>query len=108
MYFLLVWHQSHRRPAIGSSQEEGAPGPEARVDSVEGGGVNPKWQACREGMVVWYGMRSWHSCVGVLAGDEGVVKAMALEEAEEKAFVEEERGNECWNPWQRTSAGKGD
>jgi hypothetical protein len=104
MCFSLVWHQSHRRPAIGSSREEGAPGPEARVDSVEAGWVNLKWLACREGMVVWYGMRrSWHSCADALVGDEGVVKVMVLEEAEEKAFVEEERDSECWNPWQRTS-----
>ena len=33
------------------------------------------------------------------AGGEGVVRAMALEEAEEKAFVGEERDSECWNPW---------
>lgn len=91
-----VWHQSHRHPAIGSSQEEGAPGPEARGDSVVGGWVNLKWQACPEGMVVWYGMKS---CAAVLAGDGGVVKATGLEEAEERAFAEEERGNESWNPW---------
>jgi hypothetical protein len=47
-------------------------------------------------MVVWYGMKS---CAAVLAGDGGVVKATGLEEAEERAFAEEERGNESWNPW---------
>jgi hypothetical protein len=49
-------------------------------------------------MVVW-GRRSWRcSCADATAGGEGVVKAMALEEAEEKAFVEEERDSEYWNP----------
>ena len=53
-------------------------------------------------MVVWRRRkrRSWRcSCADVTAGGEGVVRAMALEEAEEKAFVEEERDSECWNPW---------
>jgi len=77
--FSRVWHQSRRRLATGSSREEGAPGPEARVGSVGGGWVKLRWQACREGMVVWFGMRrrSWRSCADATAGDEGVVKAVA-------------------------------
>jgi hypothetical protein len=52
----LFWHQSRRRPAISSCREEGAVVRGERADLVEGGSVNLKQQAGREGTVVWVEM----------------------------------------------------
>jgi hypothetical protein len=52
--FLLVWHQSHHRPAISSSREEGVVAREEHAVEDELASLEP--QAGREGTVVWVEM----------------------------------------------------